>query len=110
LAETARYATGLATEADVVNLDGPKFEYVLRQMYDLVRECAQKADCAPLAIDTICTAFRHGLEDRQEEIRTNMEKVSADSNPANDSLWPKKPSNESADSSPGDIAAEHPTT
>ncbi|SPF46595.1 hypothetical protein SBA1_670001 [Candidatus Sulfotelmatobacter kueseliae] len=41
---------------------------------------------------------------------TNMEKVSADSNPANDSLWPKKPSNESADSSPGDIAAEHPTT
>jgi hypothetical protein len=87
LAETARYATELATEDDVVNLDGPKFMYVIGQLCDLVKESAQKAGCGPLVVDTVARGFRYGLAEREDEIRRNIDKVGAVLNPADDSVW-----------------------
>ena len=104
LAETARYATELATEADIVNLDGPKFEYVIGQLCQLVMESAQKADCGPLVIETIYANFRRGLGEREEKIRQNIDKIVAVSKPAENSVWPRS-SSESAASLNGSTAS-----
>ena len=106
LAETARYATELATEADVVNLDGPKFMYVIGQLCELVRESAQKAGCGPLVIDTIWRISAKVSAEREEEIRQNIDKIGAVSKPANDSVWPENNSRSAA--SLNGSTASHP--
>jgi len=105
LAETARYATELATEDDVVNLDGPKFMYVISQLCDLVKESAQKAGCGHLVVDTVARGFRYGLAERQAEIRRNIEKVGAVSKSAEEPVWPRG-SSESVASLNGKVGSE----
>jgi hypothetical protein len=110
LAETTRYATELAVQTDTVNLDGPKFSYLLRAMLDVLKESVLKAGYDANAWNSILRVFRDKIVQREPEIRRNMKKIAAFPEGAEASVWPKSPSNESATNSPGDTAAERPTT
>jgi hypothetical protein len=105
LGEMARYASRLP-EADIVNLDGPKFEYILTQLLSLVMQSIEKAGGAPLLIDTIRTNFLHGIAEMQEEIRNNIDKVAAVPQSPGASLWPQ--SNSKTTDSANGSTASHP--
>jgi hypothetical protein len=110
LAETTRHLTEVAVQTDTVNLDGPKFTYVLSALIDMFKKAADVAECPPLLWETISRSLRFSIAQRELEIRRNIEKITEFPQGAEDSVWPNNRSNESTTNSPENAAAEGPTT
>jgi len=75
LAETTRYASELAVQADIVNLDGPKFEGVLKVFLDIFRECVYAAGCDDHLCSTIIRQFRDKIPQLDSELRRKMKEI-----------------------------------
>lgn len=110
LAETTRYAIGLAVQTDTVNLQERQTYYLVEALVGVFEESALQAGCSAFLWDSTLRAFRDIIRHRQEDIVRGMMKVAASPEGVEASVWPKRASNESATNSPGDTAVEHPTT
>lgn len=110
LAETTRHATELAVQTDVVNLDGPKFFYVAKVWLEVFKESVLASGCSDHVWGSVLRFFRDNMTKQEPEIRRKMKEMTDFPEGAEESLWPKKPSNESVASSAGDTAADRSTT
>jgi hypothetical protein len=110
LAETARHMTELAVQTDTVDLDGPKFAYVLGELLEIFKQSILDAGCSEHVCLSILKFNRDNMAERESEIRRKMKKMADFPEGTKTPEWPKKPSNEPATNSPEDAAAEGPTT
>jgi len=110
LAETTRYATELAVQTDIVNLDGPKFFYVAKAWLEVFRESVLAAGCSDHIWQSILRFFRDKMGQQESEIRCKVKEMADFPEGAEESVWPKKPSSESMANSAGDSAAERSAT
>jgi hypothetical protein len=103
LADTVRYETELAVETDIVNLDGPKFRYVLSELMTAFKDSIREAGYDVEASNRILRAFRDNVSVREPDIRRKIKNVTAQSEGAEASVWPTpRPAN-------GQPASEGPT-
>jgi hypothetical protein len=75
LAETARDMSELSIQNDALDLDGPKFKYVLGRIIDVFAESAQESNCGPLYCQTIMALFAKKIGEAEEDIRKNVKNV-----------------------------------
>jgi uncharacterized protein YabE (DUF348 family) len=98
-----RYETELAVETDIVNLDGPKFRYVLSELMTAFKDSIREAGYDVEASNRILRAFRDNVSVREPDIRRKIKNVTAQSEGAEASVWPTpRPAN-------GQPASEGPT-
>jgi len=72
LAETARSVHDFTTQADVLDLGGRKFKYVLDVIIEFVKSSAQAANCNALQRQNIVQSVFSKLGENEEEIRRNL--------------------------------------
>lgn len=72
LAETARSVHDFTTQADVLDLGGRKFNYVLDEIIEFVKSSAQAADCNALQRQNILQSLFSKLVENEEKIRRNL--------------------------------------
>jgi hypothetical protein len=75
LAETAHDLPELATQDDVLNIDGPKFDYVMGTVIRAFKESMIQADCGVLVRQTVLRFFSNNWAKTESEIRRNLEKA-----------------------------------
>jgi hypothetical protein len=73
LAKTAHDLTEVVAQADVVNLDGPKFLYVLNKLIGAFKESMIQAGCAALESDTVIRLLADNLPELMAKIRRDIE-------------------------------------
>lgn len=96
LAETARDMSEFSIQNDALDLDGPKFTYVLGRIMAIFKESARESNCGPLYCQTIMALFARKIGEAEEDIRKNVKNVDEGSRSQNPFCRPGG----SADSSP----------
>jgi hypothetical protein len=100
LAETARYATESIAQADVVNLDGPKFLYVLDKLVGTFKQSALDAGCNNLISNTMTRLFADKMPEVMKEIHRDIKKVGTITKPQESVAWSPGRSQSSAENTP----------
>jgi len=72
LVATARLASELTVQEDVVNLDGAKFAFVFNRLFQVFRESVDEAGCGNWW-NTICRLLADNLAKAEPEIRRDIE-------------------------------------
>jgi hypothetical protein len=75
LAATARLVSEFSIQNDALDLDGPKFTYVLGRIMAIFAESAQESNCGPLYCQTIMALFAKKIGEAEEDIRKNVKNV-----------------------------------
>lgn len=63
------------SKKDVLNFDGPKFRYVLREFTILVKRAAKDAGLEDDTVIAVLKAFRSVMATREESLRTEVNKL-----------------------------------
>lgn len=63
------------SKKDVLNFDGPKFRYVLREITILVKRAAKDAGLEDDTVIAVLKAFRSVMATREESLRTEVNKL-----------------------------------
>lgn len=73
LAATTRLVTEFSIQNDALDLDGPKFTYVLGRIIGIFAESARESNCGPLYCQTIMALFAKKIG--EAEARSSQERA-----------------------------------
>jgi len=65
----------LQTQKDTIDLDGPKFHYVIDEFHEIFKRSAREAGCNEVLVDTIMRIFADNLGAAEARIRTNVKTI-----------------------------------
>lgn len=65
----------LQTQQDALDLDGPKFTYVMDEFFELFKRSAHEAGCSEISVQTIMRILADNLGAAEARIRTNVKTV-----------------------------------
>lgn len=72
LAETVCSVDELRVRTDALDLDGPKFSYVMGAFFEILKQSAREAGCSEFLLHSVLMFFGDNLGQAEPEIRKNV--------------------------------------
>ena len=67
--------TEILSKKDILNFDGPKFQFVFQEMIGAIRKSAKETGLAEDQINTLLRNFRDTVTQMEPELRKQTEKI-----------------------------------
>lgn len=108
LAESVRSLSDFQVETDALNVDGPKFAYVMGAFIEIFKSSAREAGCSEFLLHSTLMIFADNLAKAEPEIRKTLRNTGKVAGSKLEFTWPQDNAQAQTKTSNGDDASKPP--